>query len=226
MAGKDVFLDDEPASDSFSSAKSTFRGDESVQSARPTSLNLSWVIGMNPNVPVLNLSVSGKSRYFYAAGNIGIIGTGNGKGQALLHGHASTIVSAAVSADKQWLVTVESTPETFLIVWNTYTLKPAKYLTNIHATGVVQVNMSRDGKLISILTEVPEQRVILWRWSNQGASPVVLPTLPAMCERQSSFHMIEDRSVFCSIGRDSAIFYRTLHSFEYTVTQRERRLQC
>jgi WD40 repeat protein len=148
--------------------------------------------------------------YHYAAGNVGIIGTGSGKAQTLLQGHTSNIISAAVSYDKQWLVTAESVPETFLILWNTYTLKPVKYLTNIHKTGLIRVYISRDGKLISILTELPEQKIIIWRWSNNDVSPIVLPTIPIVCERQLWFNMIEDRSFFCSIGTDSAIFYRKL----------------
>ncbi|CAF1588853.1 unnamed protein product [Adineta ricciae] len=173
----------------------------------PSSLSLRWLIGMNPNIPLLNLSVTDKTRYFYTAGNVGVIETGSGKGQSLLQGHTSTIVTAAVSYDKQWLVTAESSPETFLIIWNTYSLKPAKYLSHIHETGVIQVAISRDGKLISILTEIPDQRIILWRWLNTDASPFVLSTIPLNCERQSWFHMIEDRSVFCSIGKDSVVFY-------------------
>jgi WD40 repeat protein len=173
-------------------------------------LSLSWTIGMNTNVPLLNLSVSGKTRYFYAAGNVGVIGTGSGKAQILLQGHISNIVSAAVSHDKQWLVTAESTPETFLIIWNTYTSKPVKYLTNIHKTGLIRVHISRDGKLIGILTEIPDQKIIFWRWSNSDISPIVLPVVPIDCERQSWFTMIEDRSFFCSIGTDSVVFYSKL----------------
>ncbi|CAF1384387.1 unnamed protein product [Adineta steineri] len=173
----------------------------------PSSLSLKWIIGMNDTVPLLNLSISGKTRYFYAAGNVGIIGTGSGKAQTLLQGHISNIKSAAVSYDKQWLVTAESIPETFLIVWNTYTLKPIKYLTNIHETGIIRICISRDGKLISILTEIPDQKLILWRWSNNDVSPIVSPIISVICERQSWFNMIEDRSIFCSIGMDSVIFH-------------------
>ncbi|CAF2093049.1 unnamed protein product [Rotaria magnacalcarata] len=172
-----------------------------------SSLSLSWTMGMNSNVPLLNLSINGKTRYFYAASNVGIIGTGSGKAQTFLQGHVSTIVSTAVSHDKQWLVTAESTPEIYLIVWNTFTLKPVKYLTNIHDTGLIRVLISRDGKLISILTETPNQHIILWRWSNNDVNPIVLPIIPMSCERQSWFTMIEDRSYFCSIGIDSVIFY-------------------
>jgi WD40 repeat protein len=173
-------------------------------------LSLSWTIGMNSHVPLLNLSVSGKTRYFCAAGNVGIIGTGSGKAQTLLQGHISDIVSAAVSHDKQWLITAESIPDTFLIVWNTYTAKPVKYLTNIHETGIIRVYISRDGKLIGVLTEIPDQKIVLWRWSSNDISPIVLPAIPIVCERQSWFTMIEDRSFFCSIGTDSVIFYSKL----------------
>ena len=173
----------------------------------PTCLSLRWTIGMNKSVPLLNLSITGKSRYFYAAGNVGIIATGSGKVQTLLQGHVSNIITAAVSLDKQWLVTAESIPEPFLIVWNTYTSKSVKYLTNIHQTGLVRVCISVDGKLISILTEIPDQTIILWRWTSNDANPIVLPAIPNTCERQSWFTTIEDRAIFCSIGIDSVIFY-------------------
>jgi WD40 repeat protein len=199
------------------STRSTTRScsdDDLFENYSHSCLSLSWTIGINNNVPLLNLSVTGKTRYFYAAGNVGIIGTGSGKAQTLLQGHISNIISAAVSHDKQWLVTAESVPETFLIVWNTFTSKPVKYLTNIHETGLIRVYISRDGKLISILTEIPDQKIILWRWSNNDVSPIVLPVVPIVCERQSWFIMIEDRSVFCSIGIDSAIFYSKLKRIE------------
>lgn len=170
-------------------------------------LSLRWTIGMNSNVPLLNLSIAGKTRYFYTAGNVGIIGTGSGKAQILLQGHVSNIMTAAVSLDKQWLVTAESLPEPYLIVWNTYTSKSVKYLTNIHETGLIRVCISGDGKLISILTEIPDQKIILWRWSSNDVSPIVLPAIPNTCERQSWFTMIEDRAIFCSLGNDSSIFY-------------------
>ena len=175
-----------------------------------SSLTLSWTLGINPHVPLLNLSINGRTRYFYAAGNVGVIGTGSGKVQTLLQGHVSNIASAAVSHDKQWLVTVESKPETFLIIWNTYTLKPVKYWTNTHEIGIIRVCISRDGKLVSLLTEIPNQRIILWRWSNDDASPIALPIIPNVCERQSWFTMIEDRPFFCTIGIDSIIFYSKL----------------
>ena len=163
----------------------------------------------------MNLSVTDKIRYFYAVGNVGIIGTGSGKAQTLLQGHISNIISAAVSLDKQWLVTAESIPETFLIVWNTYTSKPVKYLTNIHETGLIRVCISPDGKLISILTEIPDQKVILWRWSNADVSPIVLSGVPNVCERQSWFTMMEDRSIFCSTGIDSVVFFSEQRTRKY-----------
>jgi len=179
-------------------------------------LALNWTIGMNTKVPILNLSITGKTRYFYATSNVGIIGTGSGKVQVLLQGHISNIISAAISYDKQWLVTAESIPETFLIVWNTYTSKPVKYFTNIHQTGLISVKMSRDGKIISILTEIPDQKIILWRWSNHDTCPTVLSIVPIVCERQHWFATIEDRSMFYSIGTDSVIFYS---SFEMINTE-------
>jgi len=208
----DIFLSSLLSTDN-SSTQSTTRScsnENFFENYHHSCLSLNWTIGINSNVPLLNLSVTGKTRYFYAAGNVGIIGTGSGKVQTLLQGHISNIISAAVSHDKQWLVTAESVPETFLIVWNTFTSKPVKYLTNIHETGLIRVYISRDGKLISILTEIPDQKIILWRWSNNDVSPIVLPVIPIGCERQSWFTMIEDRSVFCSIGTDSVIFYSKL----------------
>ncbi|UJR26626.1 hypothetical protein I4U23_007944 [Adineta vaga] len=190
-----------------------------------TSLSLNWVIGMNAKVPLLNLSVGDKTRYFYTVGNVGVIGTGSGKGKSPLQGHTSTIVTAAVSYDKQWLITAESIPETFLIVWNTYTLKPVKYLSNIHEMGIIQIDISRDGKLISVLTELPDQQIILWRWSNNDASPIILSTIPSTCERQSWFHMIEDRSMICSIGKDSTIFYIFSKDTDRTKIEIHRHIQ-
>lgn len=184
------------------------RNDDFFQDANATCFSLSWTIGMNPKVPLLNLSVGGKTRYFYAAGNVGVIGTGSGKAQTLLQGHVSAIDSAGISHDKQWLVTAESKPNIFLIVWNTYTAKSVKYLTSTEETGVIRVCISRDGKLIALLTDAPNQKIIVWRWSNHDASPIVLSSLPITCERQSWFTMLEDRSIFYSIGIDSAIFYR------------------
>ena len=209
--GKDLQANNDISSSGNLSSQSTtprsHNDEDIVKNYSHSCLALNWTIGMNKNVPLLNLSITGKTRYFYAAGNVGIIGTGSGKVQTLLQGHISNIVSAAVSYDKQWLVTAESIPETFLIVWNTYTSKPVKYLTNIHETGIIRVNMSRDGKVISILTDIPDQKIILWRWSNNDVSPIVLPIVPIDCERQSWFAMIEDRSIFCSVGSDSVIFY-------------------
>ena len=178
------------------------------ENSTETCFSLSWTIGMNSQVPLLNLSIGGKTRYFYAAGNVGVIGTGSGKAQTLLQGHVSSIVSAAVSHDKQWLVTAESKPDIYLIMWNTYTAKPVKYFTSTEEKGVMRVVISRDGKLIALLTEFPDQKIILWRWSSHDASPVVFASVPVVCERQSWFTMLEDRSIFYSIGIDSVIFYR------------------
>ena len=189
------------------SSVQSHNNEDSPTNCSPSCLSLRWTIGMNSNVPLLNLSIAGKTRYFYAAGNVGIIATGSGKAQILLQGHVSNIITAAVSRDKQWLVTAESLPEPYLIVWNTYTSKSVKYLTNIHETGLIRVCISADGKLISILTEIPDQKIILWRWSSNDVSPIVLPVIPNTCERQSWFTMIEDRAIFCSLGNDSTIFY-------------------
>lgn len=177
---------------------------------KPTCFSLKWTIGMNAHVPLLNLSMNGVTRYFYAVGNVGVIGIGDRTEQVLLQGHISNVVSAAVSDDRRWLVTVESVPKIFLIVWDTYTKKPMKYLTHSESLGVIRVLISGDGKLISLLTDIPDQKIILWRWMQNDAHPIVFPSLPKTCERQASFSMIEDRSVFCSIGNDSAIFHSTV----------------
>ena len=176
-----------------------------------SAFTLEWTIGMNPNVPLLNLSVAGKTRYFYVVANVGIIGTGSGKAQKLLQGHVSNIISASVSQDKQWLVTVESKPNIFLIVWNTFTVEPVKFLEQSHETGVVRVLISRDGKLISLLTQEPQQKVILWRWSNPDVTPMIYSIIPMHCPSQTWFTMIDDRSYLCTVGRDSLIFFGMFH---------------
>jgi hypothetical protein len=175
-----------------------------------TSFSLNWTIGMNPNVRLLNLSISGKTRYFYTVGNAGVIGTASGKAQKLLQGHVSSIVSAAISNDKRWLVTSESKPHIYLIVWNTYTMKPMKYMTSTDYTSLLRVSMLRDGKLIGILTDLPNQTILLWRWWTKDASPMIVAKIPIVCEQQTWFTSIDDRSVFCSIGKDSVIFYSRL----------------
>ncbi|CAF0918500.1 unnamed protein product [Didymodactylos carnosus] len=190
-----------------------------------TCLKLSWTVGMNISIPIINMTVGGKTRYFYVLGNVGILASGenndnkesdfiaqfslsgSGKAQIILQGHVNRIVSASVSNDKQWLITAESGVQAFCIVWNAYTGQPVKYLTDIHEHGICQVYMSKDAKLVAILTEVPQQKIVLWRWSNDESMPTSLPVIPLQCEQQTFFTMLENHSLFCSCGHDSAIFY-------------------
>ena len=183
--------------------------EDRVGEPQQTCYALKWTIGMNASVPLLNLSIDGKTRFFYAAGNVGVIGTGSGKAQTILQGHVSAIVSAAVSGDRRWLVTAESLPEIFLIVWDTYTGQPVKYFNGSDQSGIIRVVITADGKSIAFLTDRPDQKVVVWRWMTNDPRPIILSTIPKRCERQTWFSTLDDRSFFCSVGNDSALFYGT-----------------
>jgi WD40 repeat protein/Ca2+-binding EF-hand superfamily protein len=105
------------------------------------------------------------------------------KTQKLLQGHCNPITSTCVSADKKWLATADSGPDSVIVIWDSDTGVPVKTIFNPHAGGVCALAMSSDAMFVASLSSVDptlasEQELSLWEWTTDNEGALYTSTVP------------------------------------------------
>lgn len=98
------------------------------------------------------------------------------KKQTFLQGHTSEITAVAVSNDKHWVVSGDAgDDDTMIIVWDSQNLKPVR--TYRLPQSVLRIDLSDDGALIGVLTDVDQkdgmQYLKIFEWAVASEDPIV-----------------------------------------------------
>jgi cilia- and flagella-associated protein 251 len=144
--------------------------------AERVALNLRWCFGFNKDSndgTLIDLTSEGRQAIFYAVGHTGIIFDYEVRRQRLLQGHTNTIMCAAASDDKKWLVTADSgEKDTMIVVWNSRTAVPVRTIFDAHPGGVLCVDMTHDAVYIATVGAGPNQSLSIWEWTVNNDAPL------------------------------------------------------
>jgi len=148
-------------------------------------LTLHWTLGINKDVvgSVHNLSRKDHGEMFYPAAHTGVIFDFNSGVQRLLQGHVNPITATAVSADKKWIVTADTGPDSLMVVWERESGTPVKTFFTPHPYGVHAIDIHpRAQHLVTLSAPVPDawresskssgdkdgsQHISVWKWAEE-----------------------------------------------------------
>eukprot|EP00741_Cyanophora_paradoxa_P011271 tig00020554_g10888.t1 len=177
-------------------------------------LGLRWSFGFNYDIPggVQNLADGKRRAMFYAAAHTGIIYDLANHKQKALQGHCNQITCLCASADRRWLVTADSGPDSMIVVWDSYTGTPLKTIFQPHPAGVIALDISADSQWIVSLSAVEvegdAQQISIWDWSSESTAP--LATAEVTAKDLQTFVLIhpEDKAQIVTNGLKRVIFWQ------------------
>lgn len=144
------------------------------------------------------------------SGQVGVVFDRMRNEQSLLHGHRHAIVTTAVSANRQWIVTADRGEDSTLVVWDSKAkLAVRTYFDTNKRGGICSVDMSHDAMYVITLSDSTPQQICLWDWtSDETSEPMMTTTLPASIPHQTSivFNTENPRQIV-SNGSTQAVFY-------------------
>lgn len=139
---------------------------------------------------VHNLSTEDRFTLFYISAHSGVIYDCAARTQRLLQGHCNPITACAVSADKKWIATADTGPDSLIVVWDSYSGTPIKTFFNPAPYGIAAMDMSPDGAFLATLSAVPpdagddqfDQTLAIWEWTSESEreGPVHAQRLPLL----------------------------------------------
>ena len=117
-------------------------------------LRLQWTFGFNNRLVsgVHNLSDGTRFALFYVSAHSGVIYDAAERTQVLLQGHKNPITAACVSADRRFIATGDTGPDSLIVVWDSKLGTPLKTYFNPHPYGVASLDMSADGRFLASLS--------------------------------------------------------------------------
>ena len=144
--------------------------------AERVALNLRWCFGFNKDSndgTLIDLTGEGRQAIFYAVGHTGIIFDYEVRRQRLLQGHTNTIMCAAASDDKKWLVTADAgDKDTMVVVWNSRTAVPVRTIFDAHPGGVLCCDITHDAVYVATVGAGPNQSLSIWEWTVSSDAPL------------------------------------------------------
>ncbi|XP_023289872.1 cilia- and flagella-associated protein 251 [Orussus abietinus] len=157
---------------------------------------LEWSFGINPNVPVINLTTDKRTLIAYACNHVGILYDYVNKDVIPLQGHKNDVATLSVSKDGKWLLSADFENDCVVVVWDTETRIPICTLFDPHGgCELSAVRISPDAKYIVTVGNEPCQIVKIWLWTYGKDIPNGAVTIT---------DMLQDRIKNISFNHDSS----------------------
>jgi len=197
-------------------------------SAIQTALSLKRVFGFNKDIVggVQDLTDQNRKAIFYVSGHTGVIFDYESRSQRLLQGHGNAISCAAVSKDKQWIVTADAGEDSMCVVWNSYTGTPVKTIFSPHKGGVGAVDISSDALYVVTLSHnssgtktvggddgesyqepIDPQELSIWEWTVPGDSPLHSAVISSADEQDCVRFHTDDAKQLVTNGSSRVVFW-------------------
>ncbi|KAG5307000.1 CF251 protein, partial [Acromyrmex insinuator] len=133
---------------------------------------LQWSFGLNPEVPVINLTTENRTLLAYACSHIAIIYNYISKKMLPLLGHQNPIKMLSTSRDGKWLLTADSGKNSVVIIWDTEKGISVCTLFNPHNSEDITIAaISPDAKQIVTVGGGRYQNVHFWLWTYRRDKP-------------------------------------------------------
>ncbi|XP_011063471.1 PREDICTED: LOW QUALITY PROTEIN: WD repeat-containing protein 66-like [Acromyrmex echinatior] len=145
---------------------------------------LQWSFGLNPEVPVINLTTENRTLLAYACSHIAIIYNYISKKMLPLLGHQNPIKMLSTSRDGKWLLTADSGKNSVVIIWDTEKGISVCTLFNPHNSEDITIAaISPDAKQIVTVGGGRYQNVHFWLWTYRRDKPDASTSLINITER-------------------------------------------
>ncbi|KAG5322215.1 CF251 protein, partial [Pseudoatta argentina] len=152
---------------------------------------LQWSFGLNPEVPVINLTT--ENRMLLACSHIAIIYNYSSKKMLPLLGHLQIILKNPIrnpvkmlstSRDGKWLLTADSGKDSVVMIWDTEQGISVCTLFNPHNSEDITIAaISPDAKQVVTVGGGRYQNVHFWLWTYRRDKPVASTSLINITER-------------------------------------------
>ncbi|EFN67125.1 WD repeat-containing protein 66, partial [Camponotus floridanus] len=80
---------------------------------------LQWSFGINPEVPVINLTTKDRTLLAYACSHVVVIYNYISREMLSLVGHHNAVETLSTSRDSKWLLSANFGKDSMVIVWDT-----------------------------------------------------------------------------------------------------------
>jgi WD40 repeat protein/Ca2+-binding EF-hand superfamily protein len=173
-------------------------------------LSLDWVFGLNRDFKgvVHNLSDGNRKAIFYFVAHTAIIYDVTSHTQKLLQGHRNPIIASCVSANRRFVVTADAGDDCLMIVWDTYSCLPVKFISVAAFGGVLACDISHDSKYIATLSKQTPQTLNLWAWTQENVTgPELTAAVTAKDEQNCLKFSPDDEHLVVTNGAKRVIFW-------------------
>uniref|UniRef100_UPI00398E5429 cilia- and flagella-associated protein 251 isoform X2 n=1 Tax=Pristiophorus japonicus TaxID=55135 RepID=UPI00398E5429 len=176
---------------------------------KQNSLNLVWTFGLNRETPVYALHIDNQRIILYASSHTAVMNNFSISRQHLLLGHCSPLSCIAVSGNRRWVATADQSPESLVIVWDTFSGIPVQTLFDCHPEGGVgAMAMTQDAKYLATVGTGTVQRVSIWDWTSENKGPLCSVDLsPAFGPQTCVLFNPEDNTELLSNNKTEVVFY-------------------
>ncbi|XP_078410785.1 cilia- and flagella-associated protein 251 [Cetorhinus maximus] len=176
---------------------------------KQNSLNLVWSFGINCETPVYALHIDNRRLILYASSHTAVMNNFSITRQHLLQGHCSPLSCIAVSGNRRWVATADQSPESLVIVWDTFSGIPVQTLFDCHPEGGVgAMAMTQDAKYLATVGTGTVQRVCIWDWTSEAKGPLCSVDLsPAFSLQTFVLFNPEDDTELLSNSKTEVVFY-------------------
>lgn len=173
-------------------------------------LSLDWVFGLNKDFKgvVHNLSDGSRKTIFYVVAHTAIIYDVSTHTQKLLQGHRNPIIASCVSANRRFVVTADAGDESMMIIWDTYSCLPVRFIPVQQHGGVLACDMSHDAMYIATVSKATPQTISLWAWTSETVEgPEITATVTAKDEQNCICFNPDDPRLVMTNGAKRVIFW-------------------
>jgi WD40 repeat protein/Ca2+-binding EF-hand superfamily protein len=173
-------------------------------------LSLEWVFGLNKDFKgvVHNLSDGNRKCIFYFVAHTAVIYDIANHQQRLLQGHRNPIIASCVSANRRFVVTADAGDDSMMIVWDTYSYLPVRFIPVQEFGGVLACDISKDAMYIATLSKQSPQTVALWGWTAEECdAPELVAEVTAKDEQNCIRFSPDDPHLVVTNGAKRIIFW-------------------
>ncbi|XP_018370838.1 PREDICTED: WD repeat-containing protein 66-like [Trachymyrmex cornetzi] len=127
---------------------------------------LQWSFGLNPEVPVINLTTENRALLAYACSHVAVIYDYSSRKMLPLLRHENPIKMLSTSRDGKWLLTADSGKDSVVVIWDTEKGVPVCTLFNPHnSEDITAAAISPNAKQIVTVGGGKCQNVHFWLWT-------------------------------------------------------------
>ncbi|XP_046744933.1 cilia- and flagella-associated protein 251-like [Diprion similis] len=147
------------------SARSPRRSSPS-ENPKLTPFKLRHSYGINPQVPLVNLTSKDRTLIAYACSHAAALYDYTSRDMHLLQGHQNHVSMISTDTEGKWLLTADSGKDNVVIIWDTETRVPICTLFNPHGMEeLLAAKLSPNAKYIVTIGNGIEMRIKFWLWS-------------------------------------------------------------